>query len=272
MNSTFKHIKAAFFLSVLAYSVSMTSACNKDGELQKNAQIIQLTVSIFSTDPEAAFSVGVNEDLVSDSLYNNHQVSKMVIRKEGMQHLVVKKEANDSTLLDTLINIPGNTAAVTLLQLGPGTTPALVNSNSAEVPENRKMLAFFYSDHVLPEVLGVELYTCYYDLNTGETLAIDTLAKFDKIKRNELTAFRMVKDSITPANIGSAYFFQLLDADTGVPFSNMLQPFNPARLTGARFDFNKGVLGTENYYINNLTGTNLANGKLLTRSSRLLSY
>ncbi|MGN7721901.1 hypothetical protein [Chitinophaga sp. 22620] len=269
MNNIFRHIKTVFFSGAIAFPVLMAS-CNKDGELEKNTQIIQLTVSSFSTDPEAAFSVNINGELVSDSLYNNHRASKTIVRQDGMQHLVVKKETNDSTLLDTLINMPENIATVTLLQLDPGSVPTLVNGGASDVPEDRKMLAFFYSDSVLPEALGVELYACYYDLDTRELLGIDTLAKFDKVIRGELTGFKMVKDSV-PGNTTIAYFFQLLDA-AGVPFADVLQPFVPERATGSRFDFNKGALGTEKNYINNFTGLRLANGKLLPRSFRLLSY
>lgn len=270
MNRTYKALKTTIFSCILACSVLIAGSCTKKGELIENTQVIQLNLSIFSTNTEAVFSVYVNEETVSDSLYNRYQVSKMVVRKDGKQHLVVKKRADAATLIDTLLSIPGRMASITLLQLDTTAAPVIIDGGDGEVPAQKRMISFYTNDTIMPASFGLELYACYTDLNTGELLKVDTLARFDKVTRGELTGFKLVNDS-TDENANIGYFFQPFDLATGAPFINLLRPFSPPA-TGPLLTFAKGPLGTEKYYINTITARALANGKLLLTAPRLLAY
>lgn len=270
MNRISKTLKTALTFFISAYSIFLISSCSKNGELMQQAQVIQLTVTSFSTSDEAVFKVNINDEILSDSLYNRYQASKVVIRKDGKQHLLVKKRSNDSTLIDTLLSITDRVATITLLQLDTTAAPVILGGGSGEVPDQKRMLSFYTNDTIMPAAFGLELYACYSDPNTGELLRVDTLARFDKVTRGELTEFKLVNDS-TSENVSIGYFFQPLDLTTGEPFENLLRPFSPPA-TGPLLTFTKGSLGTEKYYINTITARKLANGKLLLTAPRLLAY
>lgn len=271
MNRTFKTLKTALTFFISAYLIFLASSCSKNGELMQQAQVIQLTVTSFSTSDEAAFKVRINDEILSDSLYNRYQASKVIIRQDGKQHLIVKKWSNDSTLIDTLLSISDRVATITLLQLDTSAAPIILDSGSGEVAEQKRMLSFFTNDTIMPASFGLELYACHYDLNTGELLKVDTLAKFDEVRRGELTEFKLVNDS-TLENVSIGYYFQPLDLSTKMPLADLLRPFNPATAAGPLLTFTKGPLGTEKYYINTITARKLANGKLLLTAPRLLAY
>lgn len=269
MNSKFFSLKAFLITGLLTSITTLFHSCKKDGELVKAAEVFNITVTSFSSNTSAAFTVVVNDDLITDSLYNGQSATKMIARVEDMQHVLVKDHFSDATLIDTLLSLQGKTVSLTLLQLDGESAPILVGQQDEEIPENSRVLSFFYTSDLLPDSIGMQIYACYYDANTFELSEIDTLATFNKIKRGQLSSFQPVKDSI---DFTTAYFIQPLDAVTGKVLANLGTPFDPTLASGYFLSFETGPLGTEKHYINGIDAMEVGDGTFNIASNRLISY
>lgn len=269
MNIKFISFKTFFTAIFLICAITLFYSCKKDGELVKATEVLNLSITSFSTNTSAAFEVVVNDALVEDSLYNGQTFTKMIVKMEGMQHIIIKDHFTDATLIDTTIAIDGKIASLTLLQLNADSDPILVGQTDENIPENHKLQSFFYTSDILPDSIGLQIYGCYYDPNTFELVKTDTLARFEKIRKGELSAFLPVKDSIDPAT--TVYFFQPVDVATQQPLANLAAPFDPAAFSGYQFSFGPGIGGTEKHYINNIVGVGTPEF-FDVASDRLISY
>ncbi|MEI3797424.1 MULTISPECIES: hypothetical protein [unclassified Chitinophaga] len=262
-------MRTTYYIPGIVLILLFFLSCKKNGELIKATEVVKVTVSAFSTNTAAAFSITINGEAIADSLFNGQVKSKVVALAEGGQHMIVRNHGSSEILIDTLVTLPVGFATITLMQLDPAAPPLLIGKDETVIPDDRKMMAFYTKDTLLPETFGIELYACYYDEITFALLKIDTLARINKIKRGELTGFVMVKDSVA---YGSGYLFQPLDAVSGQPLDNLARPFNPAEATGPLLNFDRGPLGTEKYYINDINAIKEPDGRLYAESYRLLSY
>ncbi|WP_232538948.1 hypothetical protein [Chitinophaga tropicalis] len=268
MNRKSISLKTFFIIAFLTCTSSLFYSCKKDGELVKATEVFNITVTSFSSNTLAAFSVTVNDDLITDSLYNGQSATKIIARVEDKQHILVKDRFSKATLIDTVLSLPGQTASITLLQLDPEGAPILVGGQGEEIPEGSKALSFFYTNDILPDSLGMQIYACYYDPNTFEFTKMDTLATFKSIKRGELSSFQLVKDTADPAIV---YFIQPLDPITGNVLENLATPFDPTIASGYFLSFEGGPLGTEKHYINSIEAM-AGDGVFDIASNRLISY
>lgn len=269
MNRKFILGKTFFRTALLICAITLFYACKKDGELIKATEVVNLSITSFSTNTAAAFVVVVNNDLVEDSLYNGQTSTNLIGKTNDMQHIVIKDYFTDATLIDTSIAIPGKTASLTLLQLNADSDPILVGQSDENIPDNHKLQAFFYTNDILPDSIGFQIYACHYDPNTFALVKTDTLATFEKIKKGVLSEFLAIPDIVDPAI--TYYFFQPLDVTTQQPLANMATPFDPANYLGYMFSFQSGIVGTEKHYINNIVGIGTADF-FDVASDRLISY
>ncbi|WP_343307319.1 hypothetical protein AAHN97_09340 [Chitinophaga niabensis] len=261
--------KIFFTLFFFAFVVTSFYACKKDGELTIATAVINFTITSFSTNAGSAFEVVVNNDLVEDSLFNGNTATKLIPKAKDMQHVLIKDRATGTVLIDTLLNMPGKKAALTLLQLDADRDPVLVGQTDENIPDNHRLQAFFHTNDVLPDAIGVQIYACHYDPVSFTLVKTDTLATFKNIKKGVLSEFLLIKDNADPATI--VYFYQPLDVNTLQPLANMGKSFDPANYSGYQFSFDPGSKGTEKHYINNFT--TWGNQDLFdVFSDRLISY
>lgn len=244
-------------------------ACKKDGEPIVATAVVNFTITSFSANAEAAFTVVVNDDVVEDSLYNGNPATKLIVKAKDMQHVLIKDHATGTVLIDTSLNIPGKKARLTLLQLDTDSNPVLVGQTDENIPDSQRLQAFFYTTDILPDAIGCQIYACYYDPVSFTFLKTDTLATFKNIKKGELSEFLLIKDNADPATI--IYFFQALDVNTLQPLANIAMPFDPANYSGYQLPFDPGPNGTEKHYINNI-GTSGSPDYFDVNSGRLISY
>lgn len=255
---------AAFLL------VSFISSCSKEEGLVLQQEVVKLTITSFSTDPAAAFTVLLNNGQFADSLYNGQGHTRIIARQAGKQQIIVKDRSSGSVLIDSLIAIEGKEAVLTLMQLDPNHPPQLISQQEGEqIPEGYRKLAFYYTWDQLPDSIALEVYDCRYDLNTYELLEIDTV-RFEKVKKGVLSGFQLIKgDGLDPSVV---YLMNFFDAVTGTVLPNLVKPFDPTFALGTTLDYWPGPLGTEKHFINNLAGTyNPAYG-IDIYSNRLISY
>lgn len=245
------------------------SACKKEGELVKSTDIVNISITSFSTNPGAAFTIVVNDELVADSLSNGQPVSRLIAKVDDRQHIVIKDHFTGATQIDTTIAFPGKTAALTLLQLNAGSNPILVGQTDEDIPENHRQQAFFYTSDILPDSIGLQIYGVHYDPATFELLKIDTLSTFPKVRKGVLSEFATIADNPDPSVV--YYFFQPLDALTQQPLPNQAVPFDPANYSGVLFPFDPGPAGTEKHFINNI-GASGSPDFFDVFSGRLISY
>lgn len=244
-------------------------SCQKNSNLIKAAAVMKLSVTSFSTDAEVAFTVIVNDKLVEDSLYNGLTSINLVAKTEGMQHILIRNNKTQAQLLDTLLDMPGNITSLTLLQLVKDGSLMLTGKPEGEIPEKQRLQAFYYINDILPDSLAFQVYACHFDPNTFALLKTDTIATYPKIKKGELSEYRMIADSPDPSSI--YYFFQPLDTQTLQPLPNMAMPFDPANFMGYLFNFDPTQTGMEQHYINNIFATGTSELFDLF-SSRLIAY
>jgi hypothetical protein len=256
-------------LSVLL--LLLAGACKKEGTLEKATGVVQLSMSLVSVNSEAAFQVMVNEELVSDTLSVNKRGSAMIRARETGNHVQVRDHASDQVVLDTVLAANDRQLAINLLQLVEGEPPMLLPQTNTDLPEGARRLSFFATDTLLPPAFGIQIYAVYSNLMTGEYLKADTIATFPKIERGVLSEIKIIQVPVDAGDIGVGFYFQPLDAQTGLPLSNQLRPFDPAAFRGNVFGLSDGPTGTEKNYINGIRIIKAA-GKLIFLSSRLMSY
>ncbi|WP_146217583.1 hypothetical protein [Chitinophaga sp. S165] len=269
MNKEFFLLRTFFTTALLICVITLFYSCKKDGELMKATEVVNISITSFSTDAAAAFAVVVNDDVVEDSLYNGGSASKLVAKAESMQHIIIKDHFTDAVLIDTSIAIPGKTASLTLLQLNADSDPILVGQSEEDIPENHRLQAIFYTNDILPDSIGFQVYGVHYDPNTFELLGVDTLATYPKIKKGELSEFMLIEDNPDPSIV--YYFFQPLDVNTQQALPNQAVPFDPVNYSGVLFPIETGATGTEKHYINDISATGSPEFFDIT-SIRLISY
>lgn len=226
------------------------SSCSKDEGLVPVTEAMRITVSTFSTDPQAVFSIKLNGDVVDDSIFNAERTTTVVTLVEGLQKLTVNNRTTGALLIDTLIDIKGNKAEITLMQLDPKGAVQIVRKSEDDLPADKRRLAFYYDSEVLPDSLAAVVYYCWYHPETYEFISIKDTARYDVIKRGELSEFHFISgDGLAP---NAAYFIDLLDAQTGEHIEGLVNPFDPAAYMGYQVDFGPGPSGTEKNFINNI--------------------
>jgi len=260
--------KTLSFIAILGFAFFAFQSCQKDGELVKGIDVFDFRIDCFTSNPNVAFEVLVNNELVADSLKNGVPKSKIVTLVDGKQRVVIRRASSKTILIDTLISISDKKANLTLLQLDEEGKPVIVGASDWQIPANNRSIAFYYTEKVLPDSIGLQLYACYYDENTFELKRTDTLATYDVIRRGQLSTFNIVKDS---SDFTTLYFMQPLDAKTGKPLENVVTPFDPVNYTGFDLGMSPGPKGTEQNYINLINGYD-TDGLLSITLSRLLSY
>jgi len=268
MNKFSGFFKTLSFIAILVCACFAFQACHKDGELIEGVEVFNFRIDCFTANPDAAFEVSVNNELVTDSLMNGVPKSKVVTLVEGKQHVVIKKSSSKTVLIDTLITVTDKQSRLTVLQLDEEAKPILVGKSDQEIPANSRSIAFYYTDDVLPDSMGYQLYACYYDENTFELKRVDTLATYDVIRKGQLSEFEIVKDSI---DFTTLYFMQPLDVKTGEALENLALPFDPMNYSGFDLGMSPGPTGKEQNYINLINGYK-QDGTLSVTLKRLLSY
>lgn len=233
--------------------IVLFSSCSKDQGRLSSVDPVMITISSFFNDPQAAFTVKVNGEVVSDSVFSGDKVSKIVTRKDGLQQFVVSNKSTGALLIDTLIEVKGTKAAIILLQLDPASPPQIIGQQEDDLPADQHRLAFYYTDPILPDSLTAEVHYCWYDPNTYEFIKIKETARYNKIKRGMLSEFQLIGgDGVAPNVI---YMLELFSAVTGERLSGLATPFDPVNYSGYSTDLAPGPLGTEENYINGIAAS-----------------
>lgn len=249
--------------------LGIISSCSKDQGPIPFADPVMITVTGFSTDPEAAFTVKVNGEVVSDSVYSGLTMSKIVTRKDGLQQITVSSKSTGALLIDTLIEIKNKEATIKLLQLDPSRPPQIIGQEEDDLPADKHRLAFYYTDHLLPDSLIAEVYYCWYNPDTYEFEKIRDTARYDKIKKGVLSEFQLMSgDGITS---NAVHMLELFNAVTGERLSGLAAPFDPVIFSGYYTDFTPGATGTEKNYINRIV-TSGSQDFFDIYSDRMISY
>lgn len=226
------------------------SSCSKDQGRIASVDPVMITVSSFFNDPQAAFTVKMNGEVVSDSVFSGYRISKIVTRRDGLQQFVVSSKSTGALLIDTLIEVKGNKTAIILLQLDPASPPQIIGQQEDDLPADQHRLAFYYTNPILPDSLTAEVHYCWYDPNTYEFVKIKETARYSKIKRGVLSEFQLISgDGVAPNVI---YMLELFNAVTGERLSGLVNPFDPVNYSGYSTDLAPGPSGTEKNYINSI--------------------
>lgn len=240
-------------------------SCSKEGTLVPATAITKVVVSNASVVPDIAYFVSIDDVLIGDTLKGGYRNDRVIEKRPVEQHLVVKNAYTGEKLIDTMVIVPVKSAVFTILDITGVGKPVLYTGDDQQVGPEEKLWSFYYTDALLPDSLSLQMFRIRYDMITGEVAGVDTLVSFEKLKKNELAAFKLVDYRYDYTS--ALYFFELRDIIAGevIPGS----AFDPVYGGGARI-FLTGF--TEPHYINDIVAFDMGDGTYAYYSNTLLAY
>lgn len=215
------------------------AACKKEGALQEETHIMNVSANSYWADETAASAVTWNNAVIWDSLgkaqsgFNGRIAEK---KGNGQQHLQLKNLSNGEIWLDTLLNTSENFVSFTILQFEKTAKPQFLLNNKGEAPSpDKRKIGFSYSDPELPEKLTLELYRVKMinAVTPGEGMTTPIVI-FENLQRGKFTGFTTI-NYFAGWETNVRFVYKLKNATTGAYLPNG-DVLDPARYTkGGRF-------------------------------------
>lgn len=208
------------------------AACKKEGTLQAEKNIMEMSATSYWADETAVSALTWNNVVLLDSMSKvKSSINGRIVEKgNGKQHLQLKNLKSGETWIDTLLDVPASFVSFTILQFEKTGKPQfLLNAKGESSPDKRKV-GFSYSDPELPENLTLELYRVKMlnAITPGEGMNAP-IAVFENLQRGKFTGFTTI-DYFAGFEANVRMVFKLKDAKTNVYLPNADQ-IDPARYT-----------------------------------------
>ncbi len=208
------------------------AACKKEGTLQVEKNIMEMSATSYWADETAVSALTWNNEVLLDSMSKTKSSinNKIVEKAGGKQHLQLKNLKSGETWVDTLLDIPASFISFTILQLEKTGKPQfLLNTKGEGSSPNKRKIGFSYSDPELPAKLTLELYRVKMinAITPGEGMNAP-YAVFENLERGKFTGFITI-DYAAGFETGR-FVFKLKDAATNTYLPNADQ-IDPVRYT-----------------------------------------
>ncbi|MRG46136.1 hypothetical protein GFS24_13490 [Chitinophaga sp. SYP-B3965] len=221
------------------------AACTKEGTLQEEKHILEISASSYWADETAVSALTWNDALVMDSMSKvKNGFNKRIVEKVGgQQHLKLKDLRDGQIWMDTLLDISDNFVSITILQFEKTGKPQfLLNKRGEAAAPDKRKIGFTFSDPELPEKLTLELYRVKMinPITPGEGMT-EPIVIFENIQRGKFTGFTTI-NYFTGFETGVRFVYKLKNAATNTYLLNG-DVIDPARYTkGGRFNLNANSL------------------------------
>ncbi|WP_346320352.1 hypothetical protein [Chitinophaga sp. YIM B06452] len=192
-------------------------ACSKEGDLQEKDSYREVFAQGFSLDPNARFVVAVNNTQLTDSLVSTGAIRKVIKTPGETQQIKVSDYRSGQLLYDTLLATPGAKFNVTILQLDATgkQKPVFISSggNADNIPAQHVSLGIYCTSADLPDSFALRIYRLNFDPTGSEITGVDTLTRFEVIRKGQLSEFKLIDFSRDPYL--NFYAFEPRDIKTG---------------------------------------------------------
>lgn len=268
-----KKMKTTIVLTI-ALAIMIISACKKNGELQIEKDVIQISASSYWADETGLATLMWNDTLLLDSMgKTKDRIGQKVVEKAaGQQRLQLKNRKTGERLIDTLLDIPGHFLSFTILQLEKtGKPQLLINKKGEATSPDKRQMGFSYSDPQLPEKLTLELYrvTMINAITPGAGMDVP-VAVFENLQRGRFTGFTTI-NYYPGFDMNARMVFKLKDAVTNAYLPNADQ-IDPAKYQkGGRMFLNAGALKDVGTIIFDIT-RNTAGSPVKYNSNQLAGF
>ncbi|SIO09892.1 hypothetical protein [Chitinophaga niabensis] len=207
------------------------AACKKEGNLQVEKNIMEMSATSYWADETAVSALTWNNEVLLDSMSKTKSsINRKIVEKgNGKQHLQLKNLKSGETWIDTLLDIPASFVSFTILQFEKTGKPQfLLNAKGESSSPDKRKVGFSYSDPELPEKLTLELYRVKMlnAITPGEGMNAP-IAVFENLQRGKFTGFTTI-DYFAGFETGVRFVFKLKDAATNTYLPNADQ-IDPAR-------------------------------------------
>lgn len=180
-------MKNAVKLGLALICFVLIAACQKNGVMETAPQVTEGRVKIFSFNSDSRFSITIDDEKLIDSLISSDLLTRIVTKKEGLQHFVVRDIVRNTIMVDTMLVLEKPSFELSVIQFDttPGRRPLVVGGTSA-IAEDSARMAFYLEDTSIAIPVDVFLYRSDISLNTLDTTP---LYIFREVKRFSATEF-----------------------------------------------------------------------------------
>ncbi|RPE09396.1 hypothetical protein EGT74_20595 [Chitinophaga lutea] len=210
-------------------------ACKKEGVLQVEKEIVNVSISSFWAEPEVVTTLRMDNVILSDSFGTKMPlvINQTIEKVKGKQHLTLTDRKTGNVWIDTSLTVNGNFFSASILQLGEG-VPQLIVKNEEQSDPAKKNFGFYYTDPNLPGALELELYRVVVNGSTIVSGADAPYAVFKGLTKGKFLGFTGIPYA-KGFGVGERIVFKLKNAQTGeyVPNAGEIDPIRYTK--GGRF-------------------------------------
>lgn len=184
---------------LLVLCILLLVTCQKEGELRLAPEVTEARIKVISPREGARFAVFVDDVKVGDSLKTNIELTKIVAKKNGGQHLVIRELTNNATLVDTNLILASPSFSVSVLEFDTtaGARPLLfTGGGSSEIAADSAKLAFYLGDTAVPAPVDIYLYKSNAYLDTLDTVPVHVFRDVKIFSATNFVTIDMSSDSV----------------------------------------------------------------------------
>lgn len=153
-----KRIASLFLMTIV-----FLAGCKKTGTLMPNEKVIRATIQVSSIKTDSKFKVIVSNVVLIDSLPNENNVTRNILRSEDPQRLKIENIISSETIIDTMIVFPSPFANYNIIQLDTteGAKPLFIDQLAGSddtIPDQHLKLSIYVKDELLPETIDISIY------------------------------------------------------------------------------------------------------------------